>query len=89
MRLCRMKAQRSSKDSFRAQYSNDPRVAFDGLPQGPRRRFKGAFQNVVRVTAAQTVDMQILHKPDRIARTDRSRRDIRPHPSERRLRRTA
>src|SRR5258706_10166270 len=54
-----MKAQRSSKNSFRAQYTRDALVAFDGLPQSARGCFKSTFQNVVRVAAAQTVDMQI------------------------------
>src|SRR6266536_3163317 len=59
MRLCRMKPQRLSKDSFRTQYSGDARVALDGLPQGARGSFEGSFQNVVRVATAQTVDVQI------------------------------
>src|SRR5713101_4854633 len=54
-----MKPQRWSKDSFRAQHSDDSRVTLDGLPQGARGSFEGAFQNVVRVATTQTVDMQI------------------------------
>src|SRR6266403_6004216 len=54
-----MKLPQSSKNSFRAQHTRDALVAFDGLPQSARSCFKSTFQDVVRVAATQTVDMQI------------------------------
>src|SRR5712692_5939202 len=58
-RQSRMKPQRWSKNSFRTQYTGDARVSFDRLAQRPRGGFESAFQNVMRVATAQTVDMQI------------------------------
>jgi hypothetical protein len=46
-------------NSFCAQHTRDPRVTVDSLAQGARRGFESALENVVRVSATQTVDMQI------------------------------
>src|SRR5258708_4109094 len=47
------------KNSFRAQHTANPRVTVDSLAQRSRCSFEGAFENVMRVAAAQAVDMQI------------------------------
>src|SRR5713226_6404029 len=47
------------ENSFRAQHTGDSRITLNSLAQCARGSFESAFENVVRVAATQTVDMQI------------------------------
>src|ERR1041384_996934 len=49
----------SSQATFRAQHADDAWVALARLPQRPRRRFERAFEHVMRVAPAQTINVQV------------------------------